>query len=165
MSLRSASVSHPTNGPFLARKSSTGNSTTPAHRLIRTNNCGNFEWFAIRFFSGYACLFLFTFGRKSPRYRLLCQWLQGLNESALWSRLTRNKPSVPASVSKFSAEFCVDFRLARIPHLLLKIFLRPRYILMTDFDMVNSHAPDWICTNPGSSLRITGKTVVDTVQS
>jgi hypothetical protein len=48
---------------------------------------------------------------------------------------------------------------------LLKIFPRPRQILITDFDLVNSHALDWIRTNTGSSVRITGKALVDTIQA
>jgi hypothetical protein len=48
---------------------------------------------------------------------------------------------------------------------LLKIFPRPRQILITDFDLVNSHALDWIRTNTGSSVRITGKAIVDTIQA
>src|SRR5262245_52917082 len=42
--------------------------------MIRKNNCVNFKWFAIRFSSGCAYSFLFTFDPKPLRGQLLCQW-------------------------------------------------------------------------------------------
>ena len=68
-------------------------------------------------------------------------------------------------LSKFSAGSCVDFRLARILLIIKDLFPRPRYILITDFALVNSDALYWIRKNSGSSVWIAGNTSLDTVKS